>query len=182
MYWDPSSLVYPYVQGCHFPNNNLQIVFSFCVFYKSHILSVQSSNTQLSCSVSLFAINLLPSSSSSSYRATSQYRVRFLSGSPTLLVQKAYQLLLFASTSIMANPKLGRIPSMRERVEDTLSVHRNELVSLLCRFFPCAYTVFTLLFYCLVPEKPECIYFFLFGISNGNLLFNFCHALCVVDY
>uniref|UniRef100_A0A2C9WN62 Sucrose synthase n=1 Tax=Manihot esculenta TaxID=3983 RepID=A0A2C9WN62_MANES len=34
----------------------------------------------------------------------------------------------------MANPKLGRIPSMRERVEDTLSVHRNELVSLLCRY------------------------------------------------
>ncbi|KAF2315037.1 hypothetical protein GH714_037634 [Hevea brasiliensis] len=34
----------------------------------------------------------------------------------------------------MANPKLGRIPSMRERVEDTLSAHRNELVSLLCRY------------------------------------------------
>ncbi|XVE73356.1 hypothetical protein DITRI_Ditri11bG0111400 [Diplodiscus trichospermus] len=34
----------------------------------------------------------------------------------------------------MANPKLGRIPSMRERVEDTLSAHRNELVSLLSRY------------------------------------------------
>ncbi|GLT56205.1 hypothetical protein SLA2020_292660 [Shorea laevis] len=34
----------------------------------------------------------------------------------------------------MANPKLGRIPSMRERVEDTLSAHRNELISLLSRY------------------------------------------------
>ncbi|KAK8650671.1 hypothetical protein V6N13_140299 [Hibiscus sabdariffa] len=34
----------------------------------------------------------------------------------------------------MANPKLDRIPSMRERVEDTLSAHRNELVSLLSRY------------------------------------------------
>ncbi|XVF22174.1 hypothetical protein REPUB_Repub12eG0151000 [Reevesia pubescens] len=34
----------------------------------------------------------------------------------------------------MANPKIGRIPSMRERVEDTLSAHRNELVSLLSRY------------------------------------------------
>ncbi|XWS76595.1 hypothetical protein CRYUN_Cryun01aG0190100 [Craigia yunnanensis] len=34
----------------------------------------------------------------------------------------------------MANPTLGRIPSMRERVEDTLSAHRNELVSLLSRY------------------------------------------------
>ena len=34
----------------------------------------------------------------------------------------------------MANPKLGRMPSMRERVEDTLSAHRNDLVSLLSRF------------------------------------------------
>ncbi|XP_021280716.1 sucrose synthase 2 [Herrania umbratica] len=34
----------------------------------------------------------------------------------------------------MANPKLGRIPSIRERVEDTLSAHRNELVSLLSRY------------------------------------------------
>ena len=33
-----------------------------------------------------------------------------------------------------SNPKLARIPSMRERVEDTLSAHRNELVSLLSRF------------------------------------------------
>ncbi|KAL2928117.1 Sucrose synthase [Bienertia sinuspersici] len=31
-------------------------------------------------------------------------------------------------------PKLSRIPSMRERVEDTLSNHRNELVSLLSRY------------------------------------------------
>nr|AAK65960.1 sucrose synthase [Beta vulgaris] len=31
-------------------------------------------------------------------------------------------------------PKLTRIPSMRERVEDTLSVHRNELVSLLSKY------------------------------------------------
>ncbi|XP_030454902.1 sucrose synthase 2 [Syzygium oleosum] len=34
----------------------------------------------------------------------------------------------------MAAPKLGRIPSIRERVEDTLSGHRNELVSLLSRY------------------------------------------------
>ncbi|EEF39300.1 sucrose synthase, putative [Ricinus communis] len=34
----------------------------------------------------------------------------------------------------MAAPKFARIPSMRERVEDTLSAHRNELVSLLCRY------------------------------------------------
>ncbi|KAK9201898.1 hypothetical protein WN944_017107 [Citrus x changshan-huyou] len=34
----------------------------------------------------------------------------------------------------MAAPKLSRIPSIRERVEDTLSVHRNELVSLLSRY------------------------------------------------
>ncbi|KAF7154318.1 hypothetical protein RHSIM_Rhsim01G0287000 [Rhododendron simsii] len=34
----------------------------------------------------------------------------------------------------MATPKLSRIPSMRERVEDTLSAHRNELVSLLSRY------------------------------------------------
>lgn len=34
----------------------------------------------------------------------------------------------------MAAPKLSRIPSMRERVEDTLSAHRNELVSLLSRY------------------------------------------------
>ncbi|XP_044492990.1 sucrose synthase 2 [Mangifera indica] len=34
----------------------------------------------------------------------------------------------------MANPKLTRIPSLRERVEDTLSIHRNELVSLLSRY------------------------------------------------
>uniref|UniRef100_A0A803M9F6 Sucrose synthase n=1 Tax=Chenopodium quinoa TaxID=63459 RepID=A0A803M9F6_CHEQI len=31
-------------------------------------------------------------------------------------------------------PKLTKIPSMRERVQDTLSVHRNELVSLLSRY------------------------------------------------
>jgi hypothetical protein len=36
----------------------------------------------------------------------------------------------------MANPKLERIPSMRERVQDTLSAHRNVLVSLLSRFLP----------------------------------------------
>lgn len=35
---------------------------------------------------------------------------------------------------IMTNPKLTRIPSIRERVEDTLSAHRNELVSLLSRY------------------------------------------------
>ncbi|KAJ7972997.1 Sucrose synthase [Quillaja saponaria] len=34
----------------------------------------------------------------------------------------------------MPTPKLGRIPSIRERVEDTLSAHRNELVSLLSRY------------------------------------------------
>uniref|UniRef100_A0A2P2MKR1 Sucrose synthase n=1 Tax=Rhizophora mucronata TaxID=61149 RepID=A0A2P2MKR1_RHIMU len=34
----------------------------------------------------------------------------------------------------MADRKLTRIPSMRDRVEDTLSAHRNELVSLLSRF------------------------------------------------
>ncbi|XP_050266200.1 sucrose synthase 3 [Quercus robur] len=33
-----------------------------------------------------------------------------------------------------SNPKLARLPSMRERVEDTLSAHRNELVSLLSRY------------------------------------------------
>lgn len=32
-------------------------------------------------------------------------------------------------------PKLGRVPSIRERVEDTLSEHRNELVALLSRSF-----------------------------------------------
>ncbi|XP_072974748.1 sucrose synthase 4 [Typha angustifolia] len=34
----------------------------------------------------------------------------------------------------MATPKLGRIPSMRDRVEETLSAYRNELVSLLSRY------------------------------------------------
>ncbi|KAB2069991.1 hypothetical protein ERO13_A08G118000v2 [Gossypium hirsutum] len=34
----------------------------------------------------------------------------------------------------MANPNLGRSPSMRDRVEDTLSAHRNELVALLSRY------------------------------------------------
>ncbi|KAM7275107.1 hypothetical protein ACFE04_016973 [Oxalis oulophora] len=34
----------------------------------------------------------------------------------------------------MVAPKLGRIPSMRERVEDTLSAHRNQLVALLSRY------------------------------------------------
>ncbi|URD91599.1 hypothetical protein MUK42_00734 [Musa troglodytarum] len=34
----------------------------------------------------------------------------------------------------MGTPKLGRIPSMRERVEDTLSAYRNVLVSLLSRY------------------------------------------------
>nr|AFO84091.1 sucrose synthase [Actinidia deliciosa] len=34
----------------------------------------------------------------------------------------------------MQTAKLARIPSMRERVEDTLSAHRNELVSLLSRY------------------------------------------------
>ncbi|KAL5701086.1 sucrose synthase [Ranunculus cassubicifolius] len=34
----------------------------------------------------------------------------------------------------MVSPKLTRIPSIRERVEDTLSAHRNELVSLLSRY------------------------------------------------
>ncbi|KAL5561413.1 hypothetical protein UlMin_031160 [Ulmus minor] len=34
----------------------------------------------------------------------------------------------------MANRKLDRIPSIRDRVEDTLSAHRNELVSILSRY------------------------------------------------
>ncbi|KAJ7977602.1 Sucrose synthase [Quillaja saponaria] len=34
----------------------------------------------------------------------------------------------------MSTPKLGRIPSIRERVEDILSAHRNDLVSLLSRY------------------------------------------------
>ncbi|RZR87829.1 hypothetical protein BHM03_00015300 [Ensete ventricosum] len=34
----------------------------------------------------------------------------------------------------MGTPKLGRIPSMRERVEDSLSAYRNVLVSLLSRY------------------------------------------------
>lgn len=34
----------------------------------------------------------------------------------------------------MASPQLKKIPSMRERVEDTLSAHRNELVALLSRY------------------------------------------------
>ncbi|KAL3725354.1 hypothetical protein ACJRO7_030379 [Eucalyptus globulus] len=34
----------------------------------------------------------------------------------------------------MAAPKLDRIPSIRDRVEDTLAAHRNELVSLLSRY------------------------------------------------
>lgn len=34
----------------------------------------------------------------------------------------------------MASSKLKKIPSMRERVEDTLSAHRNELVALLSRY------------------------------------------------
>ncbi|XP_022875740.1 sucrose synthase 2-like [Olea europaea var. sylvestris] len=34
----------------------------------------------------------------------------------------------------MTTPKLARLPSMKERVEDTLSAHRNELVSLLSRY------------------------------------------------
>lgn len=34
----------------------------------------------------------------------------------------------------MGNPKLQKLPSMRERVEDTLAAHRNELVALLSRY------------------------------------------------
>ncbi|KAL1225167.1 Sucrose synthase 3 [Cardamine amara subsp. amara] len=34
----------------------------------------------------------------------------------------------------MATPKLTRVPSTRDRVEDTLSAHRNELVALLSRY------------------------------------------------
>ncbi|WMV48609.1 hypothetical protein MTR67_041994 [Solanum verrucosum] len=34
----------------------------------------------------------------------------------------------------MSNPKFTRVPSMRERVEDTLSAHRNQLVALLSRY------------------------------------------------
>ncbi|XP_043720364.1 sucrose synthase 2-like isoform X2 [Telopea speciosissima] len=34
----------------------------------------------------------------------------------------------------MPNPKLGRLPSAREKVEDTLSAHRNQLVSLISRY------------------------------------------------
>lgn len=34
----------------------------------------------------------------------------------------------------MATRRLGRLPSIRDRVEDTLSAHRNELVSLLSRY------------------------------------------------
>ncbi|KAM0947640.1 putative sucrose synthase [Dioscorea sansibarensis] len=34
----------------------------------------------------------------------------------------------------MASAKLGRVPSIRERVEDTLSAHRNDLVSLLSKY------------------------------------------------
>ncbi|KAH0449017.1 hypothetical protein IEQ34_022817 [Dendrobium chrysotoxum] len=34
----------------------------------------------------------------------------------------------------MATQKLGRVPSMRERVEDTLLAHRNDLVSLLSKY------------------------------------------------
>ncbi|XP_051142212.1 sucrose synthase 2 [Andrographis paniculata] len=34
----------------------------------------------------------------------------------------------------MATPRLTKLPSMRERVEDTLSAHRNELVALLSRY------------------------------------------------
>ncbi|KAJ4954655.1 hypothetical protein NE237_011438 [Protea cynaroides] len=34
----------------------------------------------------------------------------------------------------MSNPKLQRLPSLRERVEDTLSAYRNQLVSLLSRY------------------------------------------------
>lgn len=34
----------------------------------------------------------------------------------------------------MSGPKLGRVPSLRERVEDTLLAHRNELVALLSRY------------------------------------------------
>ncbi|KAF5178563.1 Sucrose synthase [Thalictrum thalictroides] len=34
----------------------------------------------------------------------------------------------------MSNPKFERMPSLRERVEDTLSAHRNELISLLSRY------------------------------------------------
>ncbi|KAJ0978454.1 hypothetical protein J5N97_013928 [Dioscorea zingiberensis] len=34
----------------------------------------------------------------------------------------------------MASSKLGRVPSIRERVEDTLSAHRNDLISLLSKY------------------------------------------------
>ncbi|CAI9105389.1 OLC1v1004300C1 [Oldenlandia corymbosa var. corymbosa] len=34
----------------------------------------------------------------------------------------------------MATPKLKKLPSIRERVEDTLSAHRNELIALLSRY------------------------------------------------
>ncbi|MFS7901651.1 putative sucrose synthase [Helianthus anomalus] len=35
----------------------------------------------------------------------------------------------------MVTPKLTRIPSMRERLEQNLSAHRNDIVSLLSRLF-----------------------------------------------
>ena len=39
-------------------------------------------------------------------------------------------------------PKFVRVPSIRERVEDTLSAHRNELVALLSRFPPSSSSLF----------------------------------------
>ena len=54
----------------------------------------------------------------------------------------------------MVIPKLGRSPSIRDRVEDTLSAHRNELVALLSRFCFLIFIYF-LFFSVWLPRKIE---------------------------
>lgn len=61
----------------------------------------------------------------------------------------------------MANPKLERIPSMRDRVQDTLSAHRNVLVSLLSRFLASFLSPF--FFFCFTGSSDFCI-----GIVEGR--------------
>lgn len=58
---------------------------------------------------------------------------------------------------MMVSPKLGRSPSIRDRVEDTLSAHRNELVALLSRFCFLPFLFLFLSFLCLVAEKIEVV-------------------------
>ena len=83
---------------------------------------------------------------------------------------------------IMPTRKLDRMPSLRDRVEDTLSAHRNELVSLLSRFASISKFSFFFLGWgflwcnlCLVTEKTRekkkrwtCLWFIWRYVAQGK--------------